>query len=135
MKEKFILTFSENTTNKPIINDLIKKHDIIVNVIKADISAGEKGTAFVEINATKSEMDKALKYLKIHNVILQSVDKYVHLNSEPCIHCGACTSVCFAGALKMNNENKLEFDTSKCIVCELCVDACPLELFEIHFNK
>ncbi|MEA1985920.1 MAG: 4Fe-4S binding protein [Candidatus Marinimicrobia bacterium] len=133
MKIRFILTFSTETTNLPIINNLIKEHDISVNIIKADISSGEKGTAFIEMNGKESELNLALEFLKKNKVEYQSVDKYIHLNEDECIHCGACTAVCFAGALEMKG-NKLQFETEKCIVCELCVDACPFGLFEIHFG-
>ena len=135
MNRRFILNFSSKNTNNSIIYNLIKKHDIKINIIKANISAEEEGTALVEMDAPENKLNDALKYLKENNVGYQSVDKNVHLNSEKCIHCGACTSVCFAGALIMDKENKLIFDTEKCIVCELCVDACPLGLFEIHFSE
>jgi Fe-S-cluster-containing hydrogenase component 2 len=44
--------------------------------------------------------------------------------------------VCFAGALQMDPEKwELQFDPEKCIVCELCVPACPLNLFQIDFRE
>ena len=64
------------------------------------------------------------------------LEKKIKLNYEKCIDCGNCTAVCFAGALTMNPETwRLEFNKDECIVCELCLGACPLNLFEIDFHN
>ncbi|MFA6696533.1 MAG: 4Fe-4S dicluster domain-containing protein [Sphaerochaeta sp.] len=49
--------------------------------------------------------------------------------------CGACTAVCSSGALWMDSEAKLQFDVSHCVVCGLCVHACPMRLFEVSHER
>ena len=52
-----------------------------------------------------------------------------------CIHCGSCTAVCFSGALTMSRAtNEMVFNPEKCVVCELCLKACPLRLFSIDIE-
>ncbi len=64
------------------------------------------------------------------------VEKQIYLNKEDCVHCGACTSVCFPGALSMDKESwLLQFEPSKCVVCGLCVFACPLRIINISFGQ
>jgi ferredoxin len=49
------------------------------------------------------------------------------------VHCGACTAVCPSRALTMNGDKwTLTFDHSKCLICELCVKACPLKAMDVN---
>ena len=41
-----------------------------------------------------------------------------------CAHCGACVSVCPAGALE-NREGKIAWDPAKCCGCDACIHVCP----------
>ncbi len=136
MKKRFILTFPAGRTNNPITYDLIKKYNIKINIIKANIGAEEEGSLLLEMIAEESDLNNAQEYLKENNINCQSVEKRVQFIENECMHCGACTAVCFAGALTLGKDDwKLSFDATKCIVCELCVKACPLGLFEIHFSE
>jgi len=135
MKKRYVLTFPSDETNEPITYNLVKQFDIKINIIKARINAGEEGTLFLEMEAPKSNIEKAQQYLADNRISCQSIAKKVHWREEDCMHCGACTAVCFSEALTMDNNRQLDFNTDKCIVCELCVKACPLGLFEIHFSE
>ena len=76
-----------------------------------------------------------VKYLTEHNVVCEPLEKRIHFQELKCIDCGNCTAVCFAGALTMDRVTwKLQFDKTQCVVCELCIPACPLHLFEIDFS-
>jgi len=95
---RFVLTFPPDATGEPITYNLIRKFDIMVNIVKADVTPGQVG----------------------HLVM---------------VHCGACSAVCFAGALTMNRTTaELVFDPEKCVMCELCLTACPLKLFDIDLG-
>ena len=41
-----------------------------------------------------------------------------------CTRCGACVSVCPAGALQMEN-GEVRYDWAKCKMCDACIHACP----------
>ena len=45
-----------------------------------------------------------------------------------CLQCdeAACAATCPTKALHRNAEGVIEHDASKCIVCKMCVNACPL---------
>ncbi|MBN2279017.1 MAG: 4Fe-4S binding protein [Candidatus Marinimicrobia bacterium] len=135
MKKRYVLTFPSDTTNEPITYNLVKQFDIKINIIKAKINAGEEGTLLLEMDAAQENIRKARKYLEENHIACQSVEKKVHWKEDECMHCGACTAVCFSQALTMDANRQLIFNTEKCIVCELCVKACPLKLFEIHFSE
>lgn len=135
MKKRYVLTFPSDSTNEPITYNLVRQFDIKINIIKAKINAGEEGTLLLEMDAPEQNISAAKKYLDENHISCQSVEKKVHWREKDCMHCGACTAVCFSEALTMDDNRQLDFNMEKCIVCELCVNACPLSLFEIHFSE
>ncbi len=105
-----------------------------INILKADINAGKEGKLLLEFRAEKKEMERGLKYINEKGVGIAPVSKQISLQLENCVHCGACTAVCFTNALTMEKPSwELNFKTEKCIVCGLCLKACPLNLFKMEF--
>ncbi len=45
-----------------------------------------------------------------------------------CMQCdeACCAAICPTGALKRNDDGVITHDADKCIVCKMCVSACPL---------
>jgi len=135
MKRSVVLTFPPEKSNEPITYNLIKQYDIQVNILKAKLSAGKAGTLLLQLIGKQENLDAGIEYLKLQSITCEAVDKKISLKKDQCINCGACTAVCYSGALTMNNKNwLLDFDVHKCTVCELCLKACPLLLFEINFG-
>jgi len=135
IKKRFILNFPPESGDKPLSYHLVKDYDIRINILKAEVYPGKMGSLLLELQGKKENIEKGVDYLTQHHVVCEPLDKRIHFKAEECIDCGNCTAVCFAGALTMNRETwKLEFDKNKCVVCELCIPACPLNLFEIDFR-
>ena len=44
--------------------------------------------------------------------------------SDACVSCGACESLCPAGAIHMG-DGQFEIDADACIECGSCAGACP----------
>ena len=49
-----MLSFSESTGDKPIIHDLIKRFDICINIIKAEMAPGLAGSMLAEFSAPEA---------------------------------------------------------------------------------
>jgi len=132
---RFVLTFPPEATGEPITYNLIRKYDIMVNIVKADVSPGKIGHLVMEMTAPAKVLKEGMAYMQQQNVECVPIDRTITYREDLCIHCGACSAVCFAGALTMNRKTaELSFEPEKCVVCELCLTACPLKLFSIDLG-
>ena len=130
-----MLTFPPDATGEPITYNLIRKFNIMVNIVKADVTPGHVGHLVMEMTAPAKVLKEGMEYMRQRNVECVPIDKRVTCREDLCIHCGACSAVCFAGALTMNHKTaELSFEPEKCVVCELCLTACPLKLFSIDLG-
>jgi ferredoxin len=135
VKRRIILRFPPQSGDKPLSYVLVKDYDIRINILKAEVMPGKRGSLLLEMEGKQSNLDKGIAYLEAHHVECQPLDKRIKFNNSKCISCGNCTAVCFAGALTMNKQTwQLEFNKEECVACELCVKACPLKLFDIDFR-
>jgi len=134
-KQRIVLRFPAESVDEPITYILIKEHDVMINILNADISHGKEGNLLIELSGEKESVVGAMEYLKSKQVEISPVVKTILFKQAECIHCGACASVCFSGALDMNQDSReLDFLPEKCVACELCIKACPLQLFELNFG-
>ena len=134
-KRRLVLRFPPETLEEPITYILIKEYDILINILNADISHGKVGSLLLEMEGERGNLNEAMVYLESRNVEYNPVSKNILFKKELCVHCGACTSVCFSGALSMEPVSReLVFEPEKCVACELCIKACPLGLFELNFG-
>lgn len=53
-----------------------------------------------------------------------------YINKDKCVGCKKCTKVCCYGALSYNNS--INYDITKCRLCGLCMDECPLSCIDIN---
>ena len=135
VKKRLVLRFPAENVNEPITYVLIKEYDVKVNILNADITHGKEGNLLIEMSGLQEKVDEALIYLENKHVQISPVVKTILFNESDCIHCGACSSVCFPGALQIKESNrKIHFSPEKCVACELCIKACPLQLFELNFG-
>ena len=136
VKRRYVLKFPPQSGDKPLSYVLVKEYDISINILKAEVIPGKRGNLLLELEGTKTNIKNGINYLSEHQVECSPLDLKITWNEAKCINCGNCTAVCFAGALSMNQESwKLQFNKDECIVCELCLKACPLNLFEIDFHN
>ena len=130
-----VLRFPADTVNEPITYTLIKEYDVLINILNADITHGKEGNLLGTVMGNENNVNEALVYLESKEVEISPVVKTILFNESACIHCGACSSVCFSGALNMDTASrKLQFSPERCVACELCIRACPLQLFELNFG-
>jgi ferredoxin len=136
MKEKYILEYSSATVEEPVIYTLVKRFDIKVNILRAEISSGQEGSMLVELEGEPERLAESRDYLASLSVMLSPIARSLTVREDSCVHCGSCTGVCFSGCLSMGSpEWALAVDREKCIACGLCVKACPFGLISLKFGE
>ncbi len=133
-RKKVVLTFPPETVKKPLTYHLVKDYDLVINILRAEVREEEAGLMILDIEGDAANIEKGLAFLKELGVGIQEAAKDIFLDQDLCIDCGACTAVCRANALSIENDGrKLEFNKDDCIFCELCVNACPLQIIKVEF--
>jgi ferredoxin len=131
-KQRFTLIFPPESSTKPITYTLIKEFDIQVNILKAEITVGKKGHLLMEVKGEEENLEKGLRFLKEENIRVIPINRQIIIKQDECVHCGACTGVCFPEALKMDRDTwQLLFRPGECIACGLCVNSCPLGIISV----
>ncbi len=131
---KVSLQYPLNSITTPLVSNLIRKFNVEVNILHANISLNKIGTLIADITGEEKDIQDALDYIENQDGIRYKVfNNKLIWQEEDCVHCGACTAVCPSNALTMNKETWcLEFSKEKCLVCGLCAKACPLNVMSLQ---
>ena len=136
MIKKVVLSFPVDATDRSLMYDLVKRYDIRINILKAEIEAGKSGKLLVELEADELLLEQGLAFLTDNGVTVSTLASKISYDESRCINCGNCASACFSHALTIGEPDwKLKFNPEKCIVCKLCLKSCPLKLFRIEFSE
>jgi Fe-S-cluster-containing hydrogenase component 2 len=120
---RILLRFSENIVEEPIISQIILELKVPINIITAHVdSKGGEVLAEVPDEALK----KVVKAFRKRGATV-SIPKLIEIDSEKCVSCGACITLCPIEAITMDEDASVVFNQEKCLgsTCSACVDACP----------
>ena len=62
-KKRIVLTFPSRLVDQPITYHLIKDHNLMVNILRANITPKEEGRLVIEIGGNKKDMESGMNYL------------------------------------------------------------------------
>ncbi len=134
ISKKMVLRFPRRLVDRPIVSRLVKDFNLDFNILKASITPEEEGLLILEVTGKQEDYDKGINYLTKTGVRIQSLSQDVTRNEERCTHCGACITICPAGAFEIEPlTRRVNFYNEKCIACGLCIKACPPRAMELHF--
>ncbi len=121
-----LLIFKSNIMYRPVIYRLAKDFDLIFNILEAKILPRKEGRILLELRGDEETINKSIKFLEDHQVVVERLADRVWREEDNCVHCGACTGLCPSGALSVNaSDLKIVFDVEKCVACGMCGLACP----------
>ena len=120
---RILLRFSEKIVEEPIISQIILDLKVPINIITAQVSS-KGGEVLVEV--PDESLEKVVKEFRKRGAAV-SIPKLIEVDSEKCISCGACITLCPVEAITIDEDASVIFDKEKCIgsTCSACVDACP----------
>ena len=73
MTTKVILYFPSDATDKAVTYDLVKRYDLRINILRAEIEAGRSGSLLVELTGEESMVREGVAYLERNGVTVSPV--------------------------------------------------------------
>jgi formate hydrogenlyase subunit 6/NADH:ubiquinone oxidoreductase subunit I len=120
---RILLKFSEKIVEKPITSQIILELKVPINIITAHVDS-KGGEVLAEV--PDAALEKVVKAFRKRGATV-SIPKLIEIDSEKCVSCGACITLCPVEAITMDEDATVVFDKEKCLgsTCSACVDACP----------
>lgn len=121
-----LLIFKSSIMYKPVIYRLAKDFELVFNILEAKILPRKEGRLLLELRGEEEVIERAIKFLEDHHVLVENLRDRISREEDLCIHCGACTGLCPTEALVLvRPEMRVAFDVNKCVACGACGLACP----------
>ncbi|HJX12114.1 MAG TPA: NIL domain-containing protein [Dehalococcoidales bacterium] len=134
VSKRIVLHFPPRLVNRPIVYRLVKDYDLEFNILKASISPEEEGLLVLELRGNRQEYEKGIEFLARTGIKVQPLSQDITRDEDGCTHCGACVTICPAGAFVLNPATRVvSFDNEKCIACGICIAACPPRAMKVQF--
>jgi len=122
--KKYMLKFTTNNFQEPISYELVKRFNIVPNIMQAKVNESGGGL-ILDLRGEATDIEDAKVYMEGLGVLVKELEKHVDRDESRCIHCGACVSVCPAKAFVVNRRTwEVEFKSDLYIACESCLTAC-----------
>lgn len=127
--KKLLLRFPKCETEKPIVYQLVKEYNLMINIFAAKVTQDQEGFLVLDITGEDEWIERGMDYVRSFGVIIQAVDSGIVRNLDLCTHCGNCLSHCPTHALHVADQQtmKVELNQSLCIACSACIVNCPFE--------
>jgi MinD superfamily P-loop ATPase len=120
---RILLRFSEEIVEEPITSQITLELKVPINIIAAHVNS-KGGEVLAEV--PDAALDKVVKAFRKRGATV-SIPKLIEVDSEKCVSCGACITLCPIEAITMDEDASMVFNQEKCLgsTCSACVDACP----------
>ena len=133
---KIQLSFHPVDTEKPLVHTFAARFGLMFSILQADISPDKGGRLVLDLSGEESAIEKALQYAAGQGVDVRVLSRVVHWDDKGCVHCGSCTAVCRSRARSLSPDTAmLSFDNARCVVCEMCVKACPTGALTVELSR
>ena len=126
---RVLLRFDKRIVDQPITSKIILELGTAVNILAAHVNQ-EGGEILAEIESESAQ--EVIDAFRKQGVTV-NVRNLIEIDSEKCIDCGACFSLCPVNAIEFQEDSSISFDNQKCVgtSCGLCADACPTRAIEL----
>ena len=120
---RILLRFNEKIVEQPIVSQIILDLKVPINIITAQVNS-KGGEVLAEVPQEK--LDEIVKAFRKKGVAV-SLPKLIEVDTEKCINCGSCVTLCPVEAITIAEDLSIVFNKEKCVgsTCSACVDACP----------
>lgn len=121
------LTFPPEHAGKPVMCHMVRRYDVIYNIMAARTMPGKEGYLTVELTGEEAVCLEAVDYIRSQGILVAPAHQHVSRDEGSCMHCGMCIAMCPADALCVAPVSRtVLFDEEKCTACGMCVRICPV---------
>ncbi len=117
-----LLRFSADQVPKPLTSQVILSEGVEMNILSAQVD--ERGGEIL-IEFPSEDTSKIVEAFRKRGVEVR-VDRFIEVDEEKCVHCGACYSLCLFDAIRIGDDFSITFDEGQCVRCGACLDSCPM---------
>jgi len=127
--KKQFLHFDQCETEKPIVCQLVRDYDLLINIFRAKVTPEEEGYLVLDVTGTEENIARGIEYLHTFNVTINPFNKALCWDDQRCTNCGNCIPHCPTKALHIPDRATMAvtFDEELCIECLACIRNCPFE--------
>lgn len=130
------LTFPPEISGNPLVCNLTRLFDLTFNILKAQITPRKEGYLTLELVGNEENCNKAMEYLREHDVVVMPAAQRITRDEEGCMHCGMCTAICPSNSLRVDHETrKVIFEIDRCTACGLCTRVCPVAAMHVEVEN
>lgn len=125
--KKLLFYFPKSETEKPIVYQLVKEYNLVINIFRAKVSPEEYGYLVLDVTGEEEDINRGIEYVRTFNVQISETDRGLNWDETKCTGCGNCITHCPTDALYVVQDGSMavEFDTALCIDCLNCIKNCP----------
>ena len=125
--QRVLLVFPRSESDKPVVNELIRRFDLTVNLIRARITPEEEGHMVLDLIGRQKDIREGLRHIRDMRIQVDETTKGLQWDANRCVHCGNCISHCPTDALSVKDRKTMAigFDSDSCIECLSCIKNCP----------
>ena len=132
---KVILEFPQHLLDKPVVWNLVKRHNLVFNILRASIDDGH-GYLVIELQGDTVDYRSGLDYLQELGVKVESLVERISYDKEKCTDCGACLNMCPTRSFTRDMDSQvIEFNRADCIACGMCARACPSRAISLELAQ
>ena len=127
------LNFPPESSNEPLISNLVRRYDLTCNILQASISPNNEGNLTLELSGEATHYRSGIEYLRKAGVSVRLVSRSVSRNEKMCMHCGTCTTLCPTRALSVDRSSRsIVFEKNLCTACGQCARICPVHVMLVE---
>jgi L-aspartate semialdehyde sulfurtransferase ferredoxin len=125
--KKILLRFPPSKAELPVVYHLVKDYDLMVNILRAAVSAEKDGFLALDISGSDEDIRRGLEYVRSANLKVDETTTGVTWSAERCSDCGNCIPHCPTHALHLVDSlhRKIAFEPGLCVECLSCLPNCP----------
>jgi ferredoxin len=125
--KRVMFSFPKSETEKPIVYNLVKNYNLVINIFRAKVTPEEYGYLVLDLSGSEQDIRRGIEYVQTFKVDVDEAGVGVRWDVQKCTHCGNCLPHCPTKALRFSDaaSRTVAFYPGDCVECLSCLQNCP----------